>query len=413
MNPDKCYNLFRIGISDNGVNKNMNKNDSMDSGEDFAALFEKSLSELDSPEPGQLMETTIVAISKDCVFLQLNGKSEGLLDIEELLDKEGELTVKTGDTIKAYFLFSRNGEMHFTTRIKGDNADKAVLEKAYENGIPVEGLVEKEIKGGFEIRIGDSRAFCPYSQMGLKRIENPEDYIGSKRNFKIMEFREDGRNILVSNRAPLEKEQKERTEILKKTLREDMTVKGTIQSIQAFGAFVDIGGIQALLPVSEISRSQVKEIKAVLSVGQEIEASVITLDWKNNRITLSMKALLSDPWDEARIKYKEGSIHTGKVARITDFGVFISLEPGLDGLIHVSDLRSDTGDSHPRHIVKAGQSFKVRINNINAEKHKISLKPVSSAPEDEDYSKYMEPESTAYNPFADFMKGKADKSDGK
>lgn len=384
----------------------MINNKSEDSEGSFAKLFEDSYSEMKSMEPGQLIETEIFSISGDCIFLQLNGKSEGLLDKAEMTDKDGNLTVKEGDRIKVFFLSSQNGEMHFTTRISGDKAGKAVLENAFENGIPVEGIASKEIKGGFEIKIGDTRAFCPYSQMGQKRTENPELYIGKHLTFKILEYSENGRNILVSNRAILEEDHKEQVEILKKTLQENMVIKGKIKSVQDFGAFVDINGVQALLPVSEISRSRVDDINKSLSPGQEIEASIIKLDWKNERITLSMKALLSDPWDEAHKKYKSGTKHTGEVVRITNFGAFVSLEPGLDGLIHISDLKTHTRDNNPGDILKKGQNLTVQINSIDTLKKRISLKPVSSTEEDEDNKKYLEPEPDTYNPFAELLKDK-------
>ncbi|MBI9109500.1 MAG: S1 RNA-binding domain-containing protein [Spirochaetales bacterium] len=361
-------------------------------------------------EPGQSIETEIVSISGDTIFLQLSGKSEGLLDTAEMIDKDGSISVKEGDRIKVFFLSANHGEMHFTTKISGDKAGKAVLENAFESGIPVEGKVEKEIKGGFEIKIGDTRAFCPYSQIGPKRIENPESYIGKNLTFKILEHSENGRNILVSNRIILEEEHKKQIEILKKTLRENMVIKGTIKLVQDFGAFVDVNGLQALLPISEISRSRVDDIHKLLSVGQEIEASLIKIDWKTERITLSMKALLSDPWDEARTKYKIGTKHKGEVVRITDFGAFVSLEPGLDGLVHISDLESDTRDKNPSDILKKGQSLTVQIKSIDTEKKRISLKPVSSIQQDEDNKQYLEPETDTYNPFAALLKDKSKSS---
>ncbi len=372
----------------------------------FAELFEQSFSEFESMEPGQSIETTIVSISGENIFLQLSGKSEGVLEAAELIDKSGKLTVKEGDKIKAFFLSSKNGEMLFTTRISGDKAGKAVLQNAFENGIPVEGLVEKERKGGFDVKIGESRAFCPYSQMGLKRVEQPEDFIGKSLTFKITEYGENGRNVLVSNRVILEEQQKERVEILKKTLHEKMVIKGTVKSVQDFGAFIDLDGVQALLPISEISRSRVDDINKVLSAGQEIEASIIKLDWNKERITLSMKALLSNPWENIRKNYKIGSKYKGEVARITDFGAFVTLEPGLDGLIHISDMRTDSRDSRPEEILKKGQSVTVQINKIDTEKKRMSLKQVSSIQEDEDNKKYLEPDSEAYNPFADLLKNK-------
>jgi small subunit ribosomal protein S1 len=378
--------------------------------EDFAAMFEDSISKMESMAPGQLIETTIVSISGGYIFLQLSGKSEGLLEAAELTDKEGILSVKEGDKIKAFFLSAKNGEMFFTTRISGDKADKAVLENAYRSEIPVEGLVEKEIKGGFDVKIGESRAFCPFSQMGQKRVEDAGIYIGKHLTFRILEYKENGRNILVSNRVILEEEHNKQVEVLKNTLHEDMVIKGIVKKVQNFGAFVDIDGVQALLPISEISRSRVDDINKVIKVGQEIEASIIKLDWKTERITLSMKALLSDPWDEAKTKYKSGSKHVGKVVRITDFGAFVTLEPGLDGLIHISDLKIDSRDSNPSDILKQGQELTVLINSVDTDKKRLSLKPAASAEEDSTNKKYMENDSDGdsdtYNPFAAFLKNK-------
>src|SRR6056297_1811819 len=375
--------------------------------EDFASLYEDSLSAMDSLEPGQQIETPIVSISGDSVFLELSGKSEGILDRAELADADDKISVKEGDKIKAFFLYSKKGEMYFTTKISGDKAGNAVLEQAFESKIPVEGSVEKEIKGGFEIKIGDARAFCPYSQMGLRRIENPQEYIGKQLTFKILEYSENGRNILVSNRIILEEEHQQRVEELKKTLKENMVVTGTIKSVQDFGAFVDLGGVQALLPISEISRSRVDDIHAVFSEGQEIEASIIKLDWGNERITLSMKALLPDPWDEAATRYPVGSKHTGEVVRITNFGAFVTLEPGLDGLLHISELKTDSRQTNPQDIVKQGQKITVEIKSVDTERKRISLKRVSSTQEDENFKKYLdsetENESETYNPFADVL----------
>ena len=377
--------------------------------ENFADLLENSMTGVTSMEPGQLLEAEIVSISGGCVFLQLSGKSEGQIDAEELTDKDGNITVHEGEMIKAYFHSAKNGAMLFTTKISGDKAGKAVLETAFRSKIPVEGVVEKEIKGGYEIAIGDSRAFCPYSQIALKRAEKPEEYIGTKRTFRIMEYKENGRNILVSSRILLEEERNAQVEILKKTLHEKMKVKGAVTSLQDFGAFVDISVVQALLPISEISRERITDIHTVLSVGQEIEASIMKLDWRNERITLSMKALLADPWDEAQTKYKSGSKYKGTVVRITDFGAFVSLEPGLDGLIHISDLKDDNRNTNPNDIVKQGQTLTVQINSIDIKNRRISLKPVSSIQEDEAYKEYLQPASDTYNPFAEFLKGKTKK----
>ncbi len=379
-----------------------------DTANSFASLFENSLSGMGRLKPGQMVDTFVVSISNDCVFLELSGKSEGVLDRAEVTDKDGNLTVKEGDPIRVFFLDAKNGEMNFTTKISGGKAAPAMLENAFKNKIPVEGLVEKEIKGGYEIRIGETRAFCPYSQMGERRTETPEAYVGKHLTFKIQEYKDNGRSILVSNRAILEEAHQAQVEELKKTLREKMLVKGSIKSIQDFGAFVDLGGVQALLPISEIGRDRVEDIRAVLSVGQEIEASVLKIDWNSERITLSMKSLLPDPWTRALEKYPKNSKHVGKVVRIADFGAFVSLESGLDGLIHISEFKGEGKYGNAGVTVKKGDTVTVQILDVDVAAKRIALKPTSSVEEDETTRKYLENEASSdtYNPFAELLKKK-------
>jgi small subunit ribosomal protein S1 len=386
----------------------MEQHNSDTSAQSFATLFENSMTKMEKLQPGQMIETRIVSISKDCVFIELSGKSEGVLDRAEFTDANGKLTVQEGDPIKVFFMQAKNGEMQFTTKISGNKAGAAVLENAYKNKIPVEGLVEKEIKGGYEVRIGESRAFCPFSQMGLRRTENAAAYVGKHLTFKIQEYKEGGRNILVSNRVIEEEAQNEKRESLKETLTEHSIVKGTIASIQDFGAFVTISGIQALLPVSEISRTRVEDIRATLSVGQEIEAEILKIDWATDRITLSMKSLIADPWLAAIAKYPKDSKHSGKVVRIADFGAFVSLEPGVDGLVHSSALKGDSKYNNVSAAVTMGQTLNVQVIDVDVSKKRISLKLASSAEEDATSKKYLESgaEGDTYNPFAALLKKK-------
>jgi small subunit ribosomal protein S1 len=284
-----------------------------------------------------------------------------------------------------------------------------MLVQAFREKMPVEGLVEKEIKGGYDVKIGDFRAFCPFSMMGDKRSDDPAEYVGKRLPFKIQEFGNNGRSILVSNRAIHEEARQERLEALKKDLQEGMVVKGTIASIQPYGAFVDLGGLQALLPVSEISRSRVEDIHAVLEVGQEIEAAILQLDWQRERISLSMKSLVADPWDSAAERYPLGSKHTGKVVRLADFGAFVSLEPGIDGLVHDSELNKASGTG-PRGglSLKLGQDLSVEVLGVDQDRKRISLKPATTAEEDETTAKYMgdQDDSDTYSPFASLLKKK-------
>lgn len=376
------------------------------SAEDFASMLESSLAGMEKLRPGQLVESRVVSISNEYIFLQLSGKSEGVLERAEMTGSDGQLTVAEGDTVKAYFLQSKNGELLFTTRISGDKAGSAMLEHAWQNKIPVEGVVEKEIKGGFEVKIGDSKAFCPHSQMGLRRTDTGETWVGRHLGFQIQEYKDNGRRIVVSNRAIEEAAQQERLAALRATLTVGQTVRTVITSLQDFGAFVDLGGVQALLPVSEISRERVKDIRGVLSVGQEIEAEIIKIDWQAERISLSMKKLSTDPWQNAAEKYPVDSKHAGTVSRLADFGAFVTLEPGLDGLVHVSEFRSSGKYTNLRDFVKPGQALQVQILDVDPANRRIALKPAASVEEESAASKYIggDSDTDAYNPFAALLK---------
>lgn len=343
--------------------------------------------------PGEKIEAVIIKITQEWIFIDLGGKSEGYIVVAEFMDDDGNITVKEGDTINAYFLSSKNNEMLFTTRLTGDTTGREFLEEAYQNRIPVEGLVEKEIKGGFEIKIpGNVRGFCPYSQMGLRRVEKPDQYIGQSLIFKIIEYGEKGRNIIVSNRAVLEDERQKQKDVLKESLKEGMTVNGEITSIKKFGAFVDIGGIEGLIPVSEISWGHVEDINTSLSIGQKIDVAIKKLDWGNDKFSFSLKAILPDPWDNIAARYAEGSSHKGKVSRLAPFGAFVTLEPGIDGLLHISELGKIKRISHPREVLKENQTIEVRIAGIDEKAKRLSLEMASSGQDPEtvaDYKKHI------------------------
>ncbi len=361
----------------------------------FAELFGESEPDRGWLKPGQRMEAVIVKISPEWVFIDVGGKHEGYLDRREFLDKEGNLTVQEGQTVKAYFLSSQHNEKLFTTKVGAGEAGRAFLEDAWHNGIPVEGSVEREVKGGFEIKVaGDTRGFCPFSQMGLFRIETPADWVGQRLAFKILEYGERGRNIVLSHRAILEEEQAKLREGLKASLKEGQMVKGTVVSLQKFGAFVDLGGIQALIPISEIVWEHVADISEKLSIGQEVEAVILKLDWEKDRISLSLRSKLPDPWERVATEFPEGSSFTGTVARLTKFGAFITLLPGVDGLIHISKLGRGKRITHPSEVLTEGQSIAVKIEKIDPETKRISLALLGDEEEEkaeelEDFQKYV------------------------
>jgi len=326
-------------------------------------------------EPGQKVDAAVVKITADWVFLDIGQKAEGVLDRKELLDDEGNLTVEEGQTLSAYFLSRSGGELRFTTRIGSGKAGKAQMEEAWRSGIPVEGFVEKEIKGGYEVRLaGSLRAFCPYSQMAL-RGGAPEQFLEKNLPFRVAQFSEGGRNIVLSHRALLEEERRKQREELQKSLREGMTVRGTITSLRDFGAFVDIGGVEGLLPISEVAWGRVEDIAEVLSVGQELEVVVKQVDWESNRFGFSLREAQADPWQRVPDRYPEGSRHAGKVARLTTFGAFVTLEPGVDGLVHISKLGGGKRISHPREVLSEGQSLEVRVESVDTEQRRLSLAP--------------------------------------
>jgi small subunit ribosomal protein S1 len=378
-------------------------------------LKESSALETGWMEPGQRMEAQIVDITADWVFLGLSGKSEGCLDKKELLDDDGNCTVKIGDTITAYFLSSRHSEMLFTTRITSSEAGRNFLEHAWRGEIPVEGLVEKEIKGGFHVKIaGDTMAFCPYSLMGLRRVEDSSEYVGKRMSFLIAEYSEEGRNIILSNRAILEAELREKKDALKEELQEGMKVTGTVASIQKFGAFIDIGGIQGLLPISEIGWERVDDVSDVLAVGQELEVVILKLDWENDRVSFSIKATLPDPWEMVEAKYPAGSSHFGKVARLTKFGAFVTLEGGVDGLIHISKLGGGKRINHPGEVLEDGQSLEVTVDAVDLEKKRLSLKLTQEekgsngieTADGEDYQAYLQKTPASMGTLGDILKDK-------
>lgn len=359
-------------------------------------------------EPGELIETKIVAISDDTIFLDLGLKTEGFLEKSELADENGNLSVKEGDLIKVYFVGSQNDEFYFTTKISGQKADLSLLENAYKNDIPVEGRVSKEIKGGFEVMLGNVRAFCPYSQMGFREHKESSEYLGKNLTFKISEFKNEGKNIVVSNRAILEVQANENLNKLAQKYQVGAIVKGKVESLESYGAFVDLDGFKALLPISEISHVRVNSVADVLKIGQEITAKIIKTDWEHERVSLSMRELEADPWEAVKTSLKVGDVfENAKISRVADFGVFINLLPGVDGLVHVSKLNVER-NTNLKKVYKVGDELSASIEKIDFDEKRISLTPVVSNEEEENAKEYLsshnEDDGETYNPFAALLK---------
>ena len=347
--------------------------------ENFAELFAKSYSDPGRLEPGQKVTARILSISGDWVFIDTGRKGEGVLDRKELLDPEGTLTVKIGDSVTAWFISASGNELRFTTKVGGGASGNEQLEEAWRSGIPVEGFVEKEIKGGYEIKIGGSvRAFCPFSQIALRRV-SADDVIGKHFPFKISEYAEHGRNIVVSRRSMLEEERLREKEALQETLCVGQTVRGTVSSLRDFGAFINIGGIEGLLPISEVGWGRVTDIRERLTEGQEIEVVIKSLDWEKEKFSFSLKDTLPDPWELAVQAYPEGAYVTGRVASLANFGAFVTLGEGVDGLIPISRLGGGKRINHPRDVLKEGEPIEVKVESIDRETRRISLSPAEAS----------------------------------
>jgi small subunit ribosomal protein S1 len=377
------------------------------SDETFADLFHDKPASRKSLQPGNRVEATIVGISGDNIFLDVGQKSEGILSAAELRNQEGELTVAVGDRVQVFFLAARSGEMVFTSRLGSGQTSSRELEEAFLSGIPVEGRVTGEVKGGFSVTVAGQRGFCPYSQMDIRKVEQPEDYLEKTFAFKIIEYSGQGRNVILSARAVQEEQRQQEREQLKETLSEGMLVKGTVTSIRDFGAFVDIGGVDGLIPISELAWGQTDKVEDVLHRGQQVEVLIKRLDWGNNKISLSLRETMENPWDNAQTRYLVGSIHRGKVSRLTAFGAFLTLEPGIDGLLHISKLGAGRRIHHPREVVEIGQELTVKIESLDPQQKRIALAPEDYVAKEPQEERYVPPpvskEPTSMGTFGDLL----------
>ena len=367
-------------------------------------------------EKGEKLETTVAGVSAGIVFLSLNAKTEGILDAAEFTDDNGAVTVKEGDRITAYYMEETLDGPKFTAKFSASDADAEMLQRAWKSHIPVEGQVVREIKGGYEVRVGKERTFCPYSQAAMRSgKEEAALPAGKKIELYITEFREGGKSIVVSRRAWLEEEAKRRRDELLGALKEGERVKGKVASAHPFGLFVDIGGFEALVPISEASRKRIRdaaELSRLYPAGAEVEAAVLNVDAERGKASLSIKALQKDPWQGAAERYPAGAKVSGAISRVVDFGVFLALEEGVDGLVHISELEK-AGLVHDvrTNLKKAflvGSAFSCEVLSVDEAGRRISLTPAESKEQEEAATRFFESaaDGETYNPFAALLKKK-------
>ena len=344
----------------------------------FAELFEAAAARPGDQalQPGDRVQGTVVLINGDTVFIDYGAKSEGWAEATEFQDKTGVVTVKAGDTVELTFIEPGPSGAHLGTCLRRTSGEAGfdLLRTAFESGVSVEGRVTGTNKGGFEVAISGFSAFCPFSQMDTTYCDHPEEFIGSSSKFKVLRLEEDRKTVILSRRAILQEEQR----LLGSKTRERLAIGeeflGRVTRLTSFGAFVDIGGLEGLVHISEISRSQVSDPAQVLTVGQEVRVRVVLLDpgeKGKERIGLSMKALEPDPWDQG-LGFSEGDIVTGKVRTLATFGAFLEIIPGVEGLVHISEI-SAKRITHPKEKLVEGQSVEVKVLEINPAQRRISL----------------------------------------
>ena len=379
--------------------------------DDFAAMLEHSLIKAAPLKPGEKIAATVLQVGTEWLFLDVGQKGEGVLDVKELLDGDGQPTVAAGDRLGVYFLGRTADELRFTTRIGGrGGAGAAHLEEAWRSGIPVEGRIEKEVKGGYEVKLpGGVRAFCPFSQLGRNRQDAADSLIGQNVPFRITQFGEQGRNIVVSRRELIEEERRQQRVALRETLKEGAVVRGTVTAIRDFGAFVDIGGLEGLLPLSEIAWGRIGKVEEVLQVGQELELAVMSCDWEKERFSFSLRATLVDPWQQkVGSLYREGTTLTGTVSRLAQFGAFVTLDEGIDGLLPIGRLGGGKRIRHPQDVLQVGQQLLVTIESIDSKQRRIALGLAGEGSREDGPTSYTAP-AASMGTFGDMLKARLEK----
>ena len=332
--------------------------------EDFAAMFEAS-HQAKRFEKGQTIEGTIVAMGRDVAFVNVGGKGEALIEIGELKDANGDLEVAAGDRIQA-MVVSTVGGLTLSRKLARGAVTVQKLEDAFHTGLPVEGKVERAVKGGYEVRIAHQRAFCPMSQIDILRTTDPAQHEGRVYAFRIIEYKEGGKTLVVSRRALLEEEQRASAAEIRRSIVVGAVMTGRVSSVREFGAFVDLGaGVQGLLHVSEMGWSRVSDPSQVVKPGEEITVKILRVDDDTQKIALGLKQLTADPWSTVHATYEVGQVRAGRVTRLAEFGAFVELEPGVEGLAHASTFAPTGRTEGWSRLVPLGMTGAFEILNID------------------------------------------------
>ncbi len=342
--------------------------------EDFAKMLEESFAQ-GSPQEGAVVKGTVVAIEKDLAVIDVGAKTEGRVALREFTGPGRQADIKVGDTVEVYLERVENalGEAVLSRDKARREESWGKLEKAFNNNEKVQGVIFNQVKGGFTVDLDGAVAFLPRSQVDIRPIRDVSPLMNQPQPFQILKMDRRRGNIVVSRRTVLEETRAEQRQELVQNLEEGQVIDGVVKNITDYGAFVDLGGIDGLLHVTDIAWRRVNHPTEVLNIGQQVKVKIIKINHETHRISLGMKQLQDDPWQGIEAKYPVGARFKGRVTNITDYGAFVELEPGIEGLIHVSEMSWTKKNVHPGKIVSTSQEVDVQILEVDPVKRRISL----------------------------------------
>ena len=342
--------------------------------ESFADLFEESLQTIDMV-PGTIITGVVIDVDRDWVTVHAGLKSEGVIPAAQFLNEKGELTLNVGDEVQVALETVEDG--FGETRLSREKAKRAeswkVLEAAHEADEVITGLISGKVKGGFTVDVAGIRAFLPGSLVDVRPIRETNHLEGKELDFKVIKLDQKRNNVVVSRRAVMEKANTEEREELLANLQEGMSVKGIIKNLTDYGAFVDLGGVDGLLHITDMAWKRIKHPSEIVNVGDELEVKVLKFDRERNRVSLGLKQLGEDPWAEITNRYPEGAKVMAKITNLTDYGCFAEIQEGVEGLVHVSEMDWTNKNIHPSKVVNLGDEVEVMILDIDEERRRISL----------------------------------------
>ncbi len=342
--------------------------------ESFAQLFEESLQNIET-RPGSIVRGTVVAIDKDVVLVDAGLKSESAIPVEQFKNAQGELEIQVGDEIDVALDAVEDG--FGETILSREKAKRheawLMLEKAYEEAETVTGIINGKVKGGFTVELNGIRAFLPGSLVDVRPVRDTTHLEGKELEFKVIKLDQKRNNVVVSRRAVIESESSAERDQLLENLQEGMEVKGIVKNLTDYGAFVDLGGVDGLLHITDMAWKRVKHPSEIVNVGDEINVKVLKFDRERTRVSLGLKQLGEDPWVAIAKRYPEGTKLTGRVTNLTDYGCFVEIEEGVEGLVHVSEMDWTNKNIHPSKVVNVGDVVEVMVLDIDEERRRISL----------------------------------------